>query len=229
MQRDTSTPHRILLALTCLGLGFTATVIAQGSPDESKKRVKIGVVDIGMLFKSYTRKDDLEAAINKEREEMKKQVEADVARLREMKEGLDKLYKRGSEQWEIQADKIRLDEQALQLKEQRLQRLLKKRVEEFTLQVLTELEATIATYGDKYDFTVIFKTDRTAKDEPVGALAEQFQERIFRAQISDVLFYQKGVDCTPGVLALLNSPANIEAMRKLAAGAQQGNTPGGGN
>lgn len=227
--RDSSTLHRILLALTCLGLGFTATVIAQGGPDKGKRPLKLGVVDIGQLFKNYARKDDLESAINKEREEMKKQVEEDDKRLREMKEALDKLYKRGSEQWEIEADKIRLREQELQLKEQRLQRLLKKRVEEFTLQVLTELEATIGIYGNKYEYTLIFKIDRSAKDEAVGALAEQFQERIFRAQISDVLFSDKSVDCTEGVLALLNSPANIEAMRKLAAGSQQGNKPAGGN
>ena len=225
-----STP-RIAVALACLGIGFTATVVAQGpgAAPAAQAKIKLGVVDIGFLFKSYGRKDDLEQGINKEREEMKKQLEADEARLIELRKNMGTLYKPGSEQWELQADKLRLDEQALQLKKQRLERLLKKRIEELTLQVLGELEATIGTYGDQHEFTLICKVDKSAREEAVGALAEQFQERIFRAQISDVLYYHGSIDCTQGVLSLLNSPENKRRMEKLAAGAPPtgANKPGG--
>ena len=60
--------HGIGLALLGLGIGFGATVYAQ---TPARRPSRIGVVDIGVLFKDYKRKDDLEAKINQEREDMK--------------------------------------------------------------------------------------------------------------------------------------------------------------
>lgn len=221
-----SVRSRVLLGAGLLAIGWCAAVVAQGKPvpEKSGPNLKVGVVDIGTLFKKYSRKDQLESQINKEREEMRKQVEAEEKRLTERRAAIDQLYKRGSEAWEVEVEKLQLEAKALEMKEQRLQRVLKKRVEEFTLRVLTELEATIARYGQDHSFSLILKVDKSARDpnQDAGELAAQFQERIFRAQISDVLYHHDNVDVTNGVLALLNDPRNIAENEKLTRDSPSG-------
>lgn len=213
---------RIGVGLVCLSIGFAATVVAQqDSGDRPRRRsVKIGVVDVGVLFKDYTRKDDLEQSINQERERMKESVKAEAERLKKMRDALDAQgLRRDSIAWLEQADKIRVEQTRLEYTEKRLQLSLKKQVEEFTLQILGELEQTIAAYAKRYGFTLVLKIDEAAaqsEDAAEGSLAEQFQERIFRAQISDVLYHRDEIDITKGVLDMLNSPEWIDKMQKQA-------------
>ena len=62
------------------------------------------------------------------------------------------------------------------------------------------------------------KIDKAEKgaDDKESALNAHFQERIFRAQISDVLYFKNTLNITKNVEKLLNSPANIRSMEKLA-------------
>jgi Skp family chaperone for outer membrane proteins len=172
-KRFLSWPTSLASALVALG-AVTTVVVAQnnpqrpGTPDNAPaagKAMKVGVVDIGLLFRDYKRKDVLEGRVNAERE----------------------------------------------------QNALKKRVEEFTLQILTELETTIRTYGERHRFDLILKSDRE-EQTPEGQqseLVQQFQERIFRAQISDVLFFAPTVDITDNVKRLLNDDDNMKRMEQL--------------
>lgn len=217
---------RIGVGLICLSIGFAATVVAQSDDKQPARRsVKIGVVDVGVLFKQYTRKDDLEQSINQERERMKDSVKAEADRLKKMRDALDAQgLRRDSIAWLEQADKIRVEQTRLEYTEKRLQLQLKKQVEEFTLQILGELEQTIGAYAKRYGFTLVLKIDEATnqetpaegEDAAEGSLAEQFQERIFRAQISDVLYHKDEIDITQGVLDLLNSPEWIQKMQKQA-------------
>jgi Skp family chaperone for outer membrane proteins len=211
---------RIGVGLICLSIGFAATVVAQqGDQPRRRRSVKIGVVDVGVLFKEYARKDDLEQSINEERERMKENVKAEAERLKKMRDALDAQgLRRDSIAWLEQADRIRVEQHRLEYTEKRLQLELKKRVEEFTLQILGELEQTIAAYGKRYGFSLVLKIDKASQGEDAaeGSLAEQFQERIFRAQISDVLFHKDEINITQGVLDMLNSPEWIEKMQKQA-------------
>lgn len=204
----------IALALFGLGLGFGATVHAQNKG--SRRPTKIGVVDIGVLFKEYKRKDDLEAKINQEREDMKSEIEGDEKKLAEKAKALENgPLRKGSAPWQQQADLLREEQFRLELKQKRLQQSLQKRVEENTLQILQELESTIKEYAGKRHYALVLKVDKSGPDTNSDSeLNKKFQEQIFRAQISDVLYYDGEVDITKEVNELLNSAANLRRLEQ---------------
>lgn len=216
--------HRFAAPALLLVLLAGASVVAQSGPtppggapqDAGKKRgLKIGVVDIGVLFRDYKRKETLENEVNVHREKIKKELEDDTEALRRMRQNFDKCpFVPNSEQWLALRDEIRQASNVLELKQERLQGILKRRVEELTLQILTELQATIRTYGAKYQYDMILKSD-ASEQQAQGELGAHFQERIFRAQISDLLFHSDAVDITEAVKQLLNSPENIRVMEEL--------------
>jgi Skp family chaperone for outer membrane proteins len=217
-------PNRLVVsALTCLALGFAANgVLAQDPPKQPSKRgpraLKLGVVDIGVLFKGYKRKDTLESLINERRESMKTDLKAEHERVKDLRLRLDKGGMReGSEPYARAAQDIRLAQFALELKQDRLQANLKKQVEQHTLMILTELTKTIETYGKKYGYDLILKIDKASArgEKGKGELVAQFQEAIFRAQISDVLYFNdRALNITANVEKLLNSAGNLKRMEK---------------
>lgn len=208
-----------------LALGLTSLVAAQNNPPAQPRlpsggrQMKVGVVDIGALFREYKRKDALEQQVNHERERIKGELEADQEEMRRKRIQLDKAFVPGTEPYAILRDEIKQAGYVLELKTERLQLQLKKRVEELTLQILTELEATIRGYGERHGYDLILKSDRD--EQQLGGaqseLTQQFQERIFRAQISDVLFFASSIDITEHVKQQLNDPSNLQRMAALAA------------
>jgi Skp family chaperone for outer membrane proteins len=218
MHRRSFAPMLVLVLLT------GATVVAQNGPtppgpqggDAAKKRgLKIGVVDIGVLFRDYKRKETLENEVNQRREKIKKELEDDGEALRRMRQNFDKCgFVPNSEQWLALRDEIRQASNVLELKQERLQGILKRQVEELTLQILTELQHTIRAYGTRYQYDMILKSD-ASEQQAQGELGAHFQERIFRAQISDLLFHSEAVDITEAVKQLLNDPATLRAMEEL--------------
>lgn len=216
--------HRSVAPVLVLALLAGATVVAQSGPtppnpqggDATKKRgLKIGVVDIGVLFRDYKRKETLENEVNQRREKIKKELEDDGEALRRMRQNFDKCpFVPNSEQWLALRDEIRQASNVLELKQERLQGILKRQVEELTLQILTELQHTIRAYGTKYQYDMILKSD-ASEQQAQGELGAHFQERIFRAQISDLLFHSEAIDITEAVKQLLNDPKNLDEMKKL--------------
>lgn len=216
--RERTGPGLVILGV-CL---LTATVVAQQPPqpqgDEAAKKrgLKIAVVDIGVLFRDYKRKEKLEEAVNAERDKIRKQLEADTEDLKRLRKNFDNApFVPGSEPWMALRDEIRLKSNEFDYKSERLQGVLKKRVEELTLQILTELQLTITSFGKRNGYDLIFKSDDDESAQiQQGELGQQFQERIFRAQISDVLFHSNAVDITEAVKQQLNSDSNVRDMEK---------------
>lgn len=202
-----------------LATGAVATVVAQQGQPQARRPLKVGVVDIGILFRDYKRKDVLEQAVNAERERVKSEIEAARKEIQQERVGLDNgPFREGSEPYLQALDQIKLKQYQLELKVERLQGALKKRVEELTLQVLTEIERTIEAYGKRHGYDLILKSDKdTTGGDARGELAQQFQERIFRAQISHVLFYDGGMEISAAVLQTLNSDENLREMERRAA------------
>lgn len=215
-----------------LGLSLTGLVAAQNNPPAQQPRqqpqagrqMKVGVVDIGALFREYKRKDTLEQQVNAERERIRTELEADQEEIRRKRIQLDKAFVPGTEPYSILRDEIKQATYVLELKTERLQLQLKKRVEELTLQILTELEATIRAYGERHGYDLILKSDREEQQQLGGQqseLAQQFQERIFRAQISDVLFFAGSIDITDSVKQQLNDANNLQRMQALQVEREQ--------
>jgi Skp family chaperone for outer membrane proteins len=206
---------------------------AQDGPKPAKKpgpkrvarALKVGVVDIGVLFKSYKRKDILESAINDRREQMRGEIEKGVEKVKDMRFRLEKSDLRpGSEPYQRAADDIQIENYKLKIKQENLQKRLKKHVERQTLQILKELQRTIEEYGQKFRYDLILKIDRAGRDTSKGELYAQFQEEIFRAQISDILYFSRALDITLNVEKELNKPKNLKQRALEASGGRKKRT-----
>jgi Skp family chaperone for outer membrane proteins len=203
------------------GIGATA-VMAQQQPKKpaAKKAQKMGVVDVGLLFKEYKRKDEFETRINAQRKRLKSELEAEHKNLKTLRKAFETVpYRKGSGPWLREREKLKLAQYRWELKGERMQNALKNEVEHNTLQILQEIEGTIAAYGKRYGYDLILKIDK-AERSPMGQrgdLVEHFQERIFRAQISDVLYYGPNLNITKSVLRYLNHPNNVKYWGRKAA------------
>lgn len=219
--------HPLVVPILAAGaaLGAVATGFAQQpnpNPNRVARPLKVGVVDIGLLFKEYKRKDDFEKEINRRRELMKKEIDGDAEGLKDSRIKLERsALREGGEAWLREREKIKMAQYSLELKTERLQAALKNEVEQQTLQILTEIEGTIELYGKQFGYDLILKIDKSERGAAVGQadsdLVAHFQERIFRAQISDVLYYNREqLDITGSVLVILNGDANIQRMAREA-------------
>ena len=218
-QRSTLSLALVTAAAAALGAGG-AFAQDRPAPRPARQPLKVGVVDIGVLFKSYKRKDSLEEGINEHREGMKDEIEKEQKRIVDLRERLDKSQLRpGSDPYRRAVMDIKLAQYQLELRKEQMTDALKKEVEANTLQILTELEKTIEKYGRKYGYDLILKIDKAERGdgEKQSDLVAHFQERIFRAQISDVLYFNgEKLDITGQVERLLNSAANMKEMERLA-------------
>ena len=154
--------------------------------------------------------------INTARKGMQAEVKAKSERIKDLALRLQRFPLRpGAPAHALAAEEIKTLNYSLELRQKRLQKELKKKVEQQTMQILSELRLVIEGYGKRYKYTLILKVDdggRPAK----GALDHSFQEEIFRAQISDVLYRAGALDITKNVLKLLNSPQNLRKMERRA-------------
>ena len=154
-----------------LWLVFGAYVVsAQDKPKaparRASKTLKVGVVDIGVLFKSYKRKDTLEEEINKKREEITGELKKKAEKIQEMRKRIEKSQLReGSEPWMRAMRDIELEQYRLKLEKDHLQNSLKKEVERHTLKILNELRKTIARYGSHYKYDLILKIDNEGRGD----------------------------------------------------------------
>lgn len=166
------------------------------------------VVDIGALFVGYARKQRFEQGINADRLKFKQELERAHQRLRDMRKSP-----------EVDLDRLRHEADELRAKEEQMTKLLQERVEAMTEQILAELEFGVALYARRAGLALVLKVD--ADDEP-GADETPFRERIYRAQIGDVLFHTAALDRTQEVLAFLNGQeltAKLRAWEDSTSGA----------
>ena len=205
--------------LAAAALAATGVWAQQPAPQKKPARQRVGVVDVGLLFKEFKRKDAFEKQINAQRKRLKDELDKEQEKLKKLRREFEKSgYRKGSEPWLREREKLKLAQFSWELKGERMQNALKHEVEQNTLQILSEIEHTIGNYGSRYGYTYILKIDKAEKS-PTGAssdLVQHFQERIFRAQISDVLYFDKTIDITQPVLKYLNHAQNIRHLEQRA-------------
>src|SRR5438309_6752309 len=78
--------------------------------------------------------------------------------------------------------------------------------------ILNEIEDRVKKFGidNKYDLVI--------KIDSQGWGDERFQERIFRAQVSSVLYFDPKLDVTTHVLTLLNDPEWLKKCQERKQG-----------
>jgi Skp family chaperone for outer membrane proteins len=210
---------RALLFFAALStVALVANVSAQQAPKKrptARRALKVGVVDIGLLFQKYKRKDEFESSINDQRKRLKAELDKEYDVLVKMRRELEKsAFRKGSEPWLREAEKVKLAKFRWDLKKERMQSALKNEVEHNTLQILKEIKRSLGQYGKRYQYDLLLKTDNSDRaslgEGERSDLVVHFQEEIFRAQISDVAYYDGALDITTSVEKYLNHPSNLK-------------------
>jgi Skp family chaperone for outer membrane proteins len=207
MTDKVDTTRRDLLSLGALGAGaalgsaLLAPTVARAA--ENNPGLKIGLVDIGVVFKKYKRKDDLEKEINARKDNYEKQGAEQQKILEGLRNSLN-LIKEGTDLWRQKKKELNLQVSQMKVIRDGWEEELKIQIENLTLSILNEIENRVSKFGVDNKYDLIIKIDSQGWGD------ERFQERIFRAQVSSVLFYKKDLDVTEQVLVLLNDPAWVK-------------------
>lgn len=204
--------RRDLLSLGALGAGAalgSALLAPATARAADNAGLKVGLVDIGVVFKKYVRKDDLEKEINNQKTNYEKQAQQQAQVLDGLRQGLS-LLKEGSDLWRQKKKELNLQVSQMKVIRDGWEEELKIQIENLTLMILNEIEDRVKKFGGDNKFDLIVKIDSQGWGD------ERFQERIFRAQVSSVLYFDQKLDVTDSVLKLLNDKAWIDEQQKKA-------------
>ncbi|MDF1667441.1 MAG: hypothetical protein P1V97_37195, partial [Planctomycetota bacterium] len=95
-------------------------------------------------------------------------------------------------------DRIKLEIERRRIMKTRYEQILRKKLVDMALTLLDEINIEIAKYGKAQGYTVILKVDNQ------GIGPEQYREKIFRAQVQSILYYNNTIDITQPILKTLN-------------------------
>lgn len=173
--------------------------------------LRVALVDIGVVFKGYKRKDALEKQVNAKKDQLEQQARAQAQIIESLRKKLDEL-KEGSQMWRDKRKELKLAIKQAEVMRDSMDEELKLEIENLTLMILDEIEETVREFGKNTGYDVVIKVDSKGWGD------ERFQERIFRAQVSSVLYYDPRLDVTPTVIQLLNDPARIQKYEQRSFG-----------
>jgi Skp family chaperone for outer membrane proteins len=185
---------RYILRIATVTLVLVGSALAQ---ERAARPLLVGVVDIGRVFKTYTRKDELEKAINDKRNLLVKEAEQQDADLRALG------AKAPPESDKAAVAKFTADVEAararIKTRRDEMESELKEEVEQLTLSILHDVDDAVASFGKKNGYAFILKKDSK------GWTDERFQERIFRAQVTVVVYHAPALEVTDEIVRELNA------------------------
>ncbi len=153
---------------------------------------------MGVFFKKYERKDDLEKEINAEREKIEAKYNELRSRVDEASKVLQGTATSAADYFEKKYAQRKLMDELGAFKDESDERL-KVDVEKMTLAMLDDMEQEIASFGKKNGFDLILKSDSAGWGD------ERFQQKIFRAQVGGILQKDPALDVTEVMVAELNA------------------------
>jgi Skp family chaperone for outer membrane proteins len=191
-------------ALLLLGVSALLATSAVGQTEEPKARpLLVGVVDLGVAFKGYKRKEEFERIVNDEKDQLEADAKRRGVELERLRRSIE-LFKEGTEGYENKKYELTVAMKNYELARDHANEVLKRRVENLTLQILDEINDGVQVYARAHNFDAILKADSKGWGE------ERYQERIFRAQVTGLMYFDRGLDVTAGVLEALNDPENLK-------------------
>jgi len=185
----------LVAALVAGSWAFGPGAIGQ-TPKPATLRNKIGVVDLAKVFKSYKKSSELEKRINGERDKLKETIDKQRKHIRDINREMD-LLDIESEAYRTKEEEKRIELARFELMKERLQRTIKRRWEQYNLNLLEDIESVVKDYGKKHGFTLIFKVE----GEPID---ERKLDKLVQIGLKSVLYFSDRVDITEDVVTILN-------------------------
>jgi Skp family chaperone for outer membrane proteins len=188
-----------------IGLAVLGLVVAGARAEGEKREAKpllVGVVDIGVVFKGFKKKDDLEKQVNA----TKSKYEAEALEQQAELEGLrTKIQRADDEDKPGLESELRAKVTAFKAQRDGWELELKREIERLTLAILEDIDNAVRVFAKENSFDLILKTDSKGWGD------ERYQERIFRAQVTTVIYRSDSLDVTKEILERLNAKVKKEA------------------
>jgi Skp family chaperone for outer membrane proteins len=185
--------HWFVLGMLLTALIYSPPGIAQSPPPA---RMKVGLVDLGVVFNKFKKKLVLEQNVRLLKKKYDLELKKQNKLVRQLDKDGDELE--GLKLQELE-DRIKLERERRRIMKERFERTLQKKLVDMALTLLDEINKDIEKYGKKYGYTVILKVDNQ------GIGPGQYREKIFRAQVQSILYYDGAIDITQPILKLLNA------------------------
>ncbi len=178
-------------------LGNSATVQAQGA-DTTSAPHKVGLIDMGHVFKNYKKFSDLHASL-------KKEIEGSDAKAKELRSTMQGIQEKMQATTQGSADYIKYEKQLLSLKSdldayvQSVRRDLMRRESQIYRTVYLEVADAVKKYAFHYKYTLVMRFDRETLKDQVE------YNKIAKAMNRQVVYHRAEDDITLSVLNYLNS------------------------
>lgn len=184
-----------LLALAALAVCFGAEPPAPAGPADPPAPLgfKVAVVDLADVFDRYQKSEVLEKDINRQRDEYEKQAVDRRTEINRLNEELKQL-KETSESFQERKLEISRKMAELQTLTKQWREDLDKQYDDYTSQLLEEIDREIQAYGQREGYTLIFKKERPQPDTP----------RNVQVQLRGVLYHAPALEITDKIVELVN-------------------------
>ena len=179
----------LVLALACLVPCGAAS--AQGVPPPAAA-MKVGVVDLGLVFKQYKKSADLEERINLDRERLRGDLDQQKKAISELIKVME-LLDPDSDTYRVKEDEKDAAVAKFDRTKKRLEETLKKTWERYNLELLDDIEKIVKAHGEEQHFTFILKVD-----------GKQTEEQRMLVGLKAVLYSSRELDITPTIVEMLN-------------------------
>jgi Skp family chaperone for outer membrane proteins len=178
---------------------------------------KVGVVDLATVFERYKKSKQLEQRINDERDRLKKELDDLRKEISEISKELE-LLDTSSQAYELKEEERKVSVAKFELKKERLESRIRKRWEDYNLEILDDIEAAVKKVGEEQKFTLILKVDGKPADDRL--MTGQYA---LAAKASKTVFYASGdVDITKSVVDVLNRQFDLDPNSSGSSGTPPG-------
>lgn len=178
-------------------LGNSATVHAQAAAPATLPH-KVGLIDMGHVFKNYKKFSDLHASL-------KKEIESSDQKAKELKGTMQGIQEKMAATTQGSADYIKYEKQLLSLKSdldayvQSVRRDLMRRESQIYRTVYMEVADAVKKYAFHYKYTLVMRFDREELKDQVE------YNKVAKAMNRQVVYHRPDDDITLSVLNYLNS------------------------
>ncbi|MFC1706987.1 OmpH family outer membrane protein [Planctomycetota bacterium] len=179
-------------AVLLVGSLCVPKVAGQSRSDDAQK-MKLGVVDLGIVFKRYKKSAELEKRINEEKDEL-------TAKLKEQKEITENIADEmdvldpDSETYRLKAEKQAVEAARFEYMKRRLEYTIKRKWEDYNRRLLADIDAAVKAYGEDNGYTLILKMEGR----------ELGEQKLIEIGLMSVLYYSKQIDITEDIVRVLN-------------------------
>jgi Skp family chaperone for outer membrane proteins len=184
--------------LAALLTGAALTHAAGAGTSHPAQPVRIGSVDLASVFKEYKKSGILERKINDERDRLKADLDAIRAEIGRATRDLDGMDPKSEEYAKKDAERQLLAKK-FDLSKEALEKKIRSRWEEYSLEIVTDIQSAVRAIGAEQEFTAIVQVRH---DTPSSDTVDH--EQLLAMSLQSILYTAPALDITADVTQRLN-------------------------